>query len=107
MSKIAIYKNWQDLAEDLPGPTEIIQDENNFQYPNAKFIIAGIEDVDSCDPTLSVFFDAGEEGILWAWVAGDLYDEEMNMSYFIDEYFTMSVAEAEHFHANIFGQRDK
>lgn len=103
-----IFKDWKSLADQFPGPAEMANQENEMQYPHAKFIVAGLEDEDSDDPTISMFFDVGlEDQVLWIWVAGDLEDETPNRGSYIDEYYLMPAREAEYFHGNIYNERSK
>jgi len=88
------YTDLNSLLQDYPEATQSIIDENEGQYPNAKFVRAAVglnqycvDDGDT-DPHLMAFFDVGNpDTLLWAWVPGVGKDP------FLDEYYEIPANE--------------
>lgn len=96
-----IFNNMEALRQQYPGPGAIIDQENEFQYPQAKFIIAGLDGDD-----LMAFFDVGTPSeVLWVLVSGSLEDPIPNQGAYIDEYYEIPVQEAKDFYGAIFNER--
>lgn len=89
-----IFKNISSLSLRYPLLLDSIERENKKQFPHAKFMIAG-ETEDEC---LHVFYDVGVVGqVLWV-SCGAINDEEG----YIDEYYEVSLQEAEQYSGGIF-----
>lgn len=96
-----IFHDLESLRQDLPEVAEIIERENKDQYPNARFIVAGLVNVAAeGEKDLVAFFDVGtKDMVLWVWVAGDFSDP------YIDEYYEIPIAEAVVTYGEVFNNR--
>lgn len=89
----------------MPGAAEMIESENEAQYPQARFIVAGLMNVAE-EKDLVAFFDVGtKDMVLWIWVAGDLTVPIPNQDSYIDEYYEIPIEEAAGFYGEVFNQR--
>lgn len=90
------YYSLVDLKKDYPGPTLMIECENNIQYLNAKLIEASVgTDSFSNEINLIALFGIGlSEQILYVLVCGDLDDVEPFAGAYIDEYYVMAIKPA-------------
>jgi hypothetical protein len=102
MSEYKHYIDFAELRKDFPATCQMIDDENEGQNPCATFLEAAVgqyavgdprrEDVDA---DLIALFDVGIPGeVLYVWVAGEITCSEPYSGAYIDEYYTMPIAEA-------------
>lgn len=90
------YSSFADLLQDYPGPVKMIEQENDYQYPNAVFVSAAVGHYCNDEgEDIIVLFDVGIEGhLLFCWVSGDLSDPEPNRGSYIEDYYLMLTNEA-------------
>lgn len=90
------FRSLEEIRQVYPGAYSLIVSENEAQYPNATFIIAGLEDEGTEYESLNVFFDVGvKDEILWVWPSGDMEEEDGG---YIDEYYLISIEDANKYH---------
>lgn len=90
------FNSFEQIAEQFPGAYEMIMEENDAQYPNAKFVAGAVGKNHPSDEELDimVLFDVGTpDQVLWVWVSGDITDPVPNRGSFIDEYYEVSLEE--------------
>jgi hypothetical protein len=88
------YTNYAELKKDFPDPCQLMDDENENQYPDTSFVeaVIGANMDEEGNQDMMALFDYGnDKELLWVWICGRLSQEDDS---YIDEYYTVSKQDA-------------